>query len=40
MATIINYLILLGCGVYFLLIAKGVVKLSPEKQIKFYEFVK
>ena len=39
MSSIFNYLIPLFCGVYFLLIAKGVIKLSPEKQIKFDEFV-
>jgi hypothetical protein len=40
MSTVINFLIPFSCGVYFLLILKGVVRLSPEKQIKFDEFVK
>jgi len=39
MSIILNYLIPVFCGVYFLLIAKGVIRLSPEKQIKFDEFV-
>lgn len=39
MSTIINYLIPLSVGIYLLLILKGVIRLSPQHQIRFDEFV-
>lgn len=39
MSIILQYFIPLFCGVYFLLIINGVIKLSPEKQIKFDEYI-
>lgn len=35
MSTIVSQLIPLICGLYFLLLLKGVIKLSPARQVKF-----
>ena len=40
MGSLISDLIPLICGVYFLLMFKGIIKVSPEKQARFDEYLK